>query len=516
MRICLISREYPPDTGWGGIATFTNNLALGLAGLGHEVEVVALAIDKPKTMLQGGVRVHRVPPFAFKGGLGRVNMTMPYTWYVLRTSFALWQKFLELHQERAFDVVDTPELLAEGLFPAATRVAPLVIRLYTPHSKFIAERLHNVTPSFDHQSVALFERVAMLSADLLTSPSNDLADYVASDLNYERDKIRIVHNPIDTDLFSPELPESRTSSGQPSVLFVGRLEERKGINYLIDAVPRAVAAVPNVRFVIIGSDTNNAGGQKSVLAELRRSLKRSGCEHSVQFIPQVSLEELPAYYRSADVCVVPSVYDNSPYTCLEAMSCGKPVVGTTSGGTAEYLGEAGLLVPARDSTALAEAIIRLLRDPELQAQLGAAARRRVLERFRRSEIARQTVELYELAREHFRFENRSALYLRSSSQALPDAHELLFSFDKALFDLMYTISWRVRLNHWFTLLRTRPRLLAAKVLLRFANSVLNCFGWGDREAPAAIVWLDREVRSRQLSALEDSKCPEAMAVSGRR
>jgi hypothetical protein len=189
MRICIISREYPPETGWGGIATFAKHLSHGLADLGHEVEVVSLAKAEPHSGMESGILVHRVKQTDIGGGLSTGSALMSYTRYVLATSTALWRKFIELHKQRAFDVIDCPELLAEGIGPALTKTAPLVVRLYTPHSKFIAERLHNVRPSLDHQMVAAIERVAMLSADVLTSPSDDLADFVALDLSYPRRSI---------------------------------------------------------------------------------------------------------------------------------------------------------------------------------------------------------------------------------------------------------------------------------------------------------------------------------------
>ena len=129
-------------------------------------------------------------------------------------------------------------------------------------------------------------------------------------------------------MIMPDIPSSMYSFVPPlapqnklRVLFVGRLEERKGINYLIAAIPAVVKACPNVEFVIIGDDTSTAEGQTSVLVKLKESLKASNSEKHVTFIDRVPLDSLPSYYRSADVSIVPSVYDNSPYTCLEAMSC---------------------------------------------------------------------------------------------------------------------------------------------------------------------------------------------------
>ncbi|HEY9870019.1 MAG TPA: glycosyltransferase family 4 protein [Candidatus Obscuribacterales bacterium] len=511
MRVCLISREYPPDTGWGGIATFAHHLAHGLVSLGHEVEVVALAKDEAKTVFQDNIRVHRVRPHEMEGDLGAMALCMPYSRYVLRTSAALWKKFHELHASRPFDVVDTPELLAEGLVPAVTKAAPLLIRLYTPHSKFIAEQLHNVTASFDHQFVALLERVAMLAADVITSPSEDLADFVSRDLSIDRDTIHIVRNPIDPVEFSPDGERVDTPAGRLTVLFVGRLEERKGIHYLIEAVPPVAKAVPNVRFLVIGDDTNNAKGQKSVLAELKESIGRKHCQAYVEFIDRVPLSELPKYYRSADVCVVPSVYDNSPYTCLEAMACGKAVVGTSAGGTREYIvhQDSGIIVPPRDSDAIAEALVALLKDDRERVRLGANARARVLEKFQRTEIARQTIELYRQAQESFQRRSRSSFYRKPPAQALCDGEQLAFAYDKMLYDFLYRHSLRFRVNHWATQFVKRPRLSVARIFVAVARKLCIMARVRSERTPDIILQMEEQIRLRQRRTL--GECADSQA-----
>lgn len=463
------------------------------------MEVVALAEGAPKVVNDGGIRVHRVAPYVVPGDLGAVSMCMPYSRTVVKCVSGLWQKFVQLHQEKPFDVIDTPELLGEGIYPALTRCAPLVIRLYTPHSKFMAEQLHNITPSFDHHFVAMLERVAMLSADALTSPSEDLAEFVSTDLNYAKERISIVRNPIDCRAFSPEGDRALPEGTDQRVLFVGRLEERKGINYLVQAIPTILQSCPNTEFVIIGPDTINAAdGQHSVLHELRDFLTRRQALSKVKFITRVDLSELPTYYRSADVCVVPSVYDNSPYTCLEAMACGRPVVGTSAGGTKEYVlhGQCGLIVPPRDSQALASAIITLLQDGKLRLSMGKSARQRVVDKFQSAEIARQTVAIYEEARNHFKENHAAPLYRKPGDEALIDAAVMLYSFDKMLFDLLYRQSLRFRWRHWWRLGTSRPRLLAAKILLRLTKAITSVLP--DNGRPSALVtWLEQQVSAKQ-------------------
>lgn len=500
MRVCLISREYPPETGFGGIATFTRHLAHGLKEIGHDVVVVSLSKDVDKTIDDDGVTVHRVSLGWIEKNFASLNACIPYSHYVMSASISMWRKFLELHSVKPFDVVDTPELLAEGFFPALTRVCPLVIRLYTPHSKFIQERLHNVTPSFDHEFIAAMERVAMTSADVLTSPSLDLRDYVANDLHIDAEQILIVRNPIDPDQFTPQGEQFLPATEKTRILFVGRLEERKGIQYLVDAVPMITAKHKNVEFVIIGDDTKNAKGQKSELQKLKNTIERDGTGAYFEFIDRVPLGDLPGYYRSADISVVPSVYDNSPYTCLEAMACGRPVVGTAGGGTKEYLShdESGFIVEPKDPRAIADAINKLIEDPSLRKQMAEKARERTLKYFQRQEIARQTAELYELAEQKFAASQKAIVYKKSPDMVVDDALYMMKTFDTLVFDTLYRFSYRFRLSYWFNFLKKRPGLFTAKIALRFTTIMSTLTGSRIRQLNDFQSWLSTEIGRKSI------------------
>ncbi len=144
----------------------------------------------------------------------------------------------------------------------------------------------------------------MRAADAITSPSKDLAQFVAKDLVYPLDQIKIIHNPIDADWFTPEGEKSITDNNFLKVLFVGRLEERKGIRYLIEAWPKIVSAIPNAHLYVIGDDTKTAKGQTSELAQLKKYIQKNKLTNSINFLGRVPLSDLPKYYRSADICVI--------------------------------------------------------------------------------------------------------------------------------------------------------------------------------------------------------------------
>lgn len=516
MRICLLSREYPPDTGWGGIGAYTYQHAHGLKRLGHDVEVVALArkevsreSELPPVEIEG-IKVHRAIWGPLLEDLSSICLISPYSHYVLKCSLALWQKFLKCHRENQFDVVEAPEHLAEGLFPAMTKICPLVVRLHTPHSKFVQEGYHNLVPSFDLHMVSNLERTAMLEADVLSSPSLDLARYVAADCGYKLEDIQIVRNPVDAEIFSPEGPRAIPADNErPVVFFAGRLEERKGIYDLVSAIPLVLKTCPKARFVFVGADTNTARGERSVLAELQDQLRASNSLAAANFVGKVPLSEMADYYRSADICVVPSLYDNAPYTVLEAMACGKPMVGSSAGGVPEYIvhDETGLIVPTGNAEELAKAISTLLSNKEMRLAFGNNSRRRIMNSFERSLIARDAVKTYELAVDRYRDSRENALYRKAPEEAIQDFVTMLIAYHESLSELIYKHAAGLNRQRWRQLLTHRPKLAAAKLVLSFFKAAAKVPVLGKpaenmaRRLEAGVETKEREAQEKMLERL---------------
>lgn len=508
MRICLISREYPPDTGWGGIGAYTFQHASALKKLGHDVEVVALASEdqtKPTVLSDAltGVKVHRAPWGNLLSELGTIWVAVPRSHYLLKSALALWTTFHELHRARPFDVVEAPEHLAEGLFPSLTRVCPLVIRLHTPHSKIVAEGLNNLGNmhhSFDHHLIANLERMAMLNADVLSSPSRNLASYVASDCGIALEKIEFVHNPVDTRRFCPEGERAITSGGGPVVFFAGRLEERKGVQHLVEAVPDVLARCPDARFVICGADTFTASGGTSMLSALKERLKACNAGHAVQFVSHVKHADMPGYYRSADICVVPSLYDNAAYTVLEALATGRPVVGSSAGGTPEYVldNHSGLIVPPGDSKKLAGALVELAIDRDRRLRLGARARADAQEKFDRLKVAEAAVKTYELAIDRYRINAQFAVYKKPPEELLADLQQLLYAYHKSLYELLCRYSLKFRAEQAIILALKRPKLFVGKVLLTVLRPLARIPALQRSQLSGALRKLEETVNEREL------------------
>lgn len=168
--------------------------------------------------------------------------------------------------------------------------------------------------------------------------------------------------------------------GPATILFSGRHIQRKGVPYLIKAMPRLLASRP-VRLLLTGD-----GDRRREWEELTRSLNLS---HAVEFLGFVSNERLAELYRECDVYVLPAIFDDRGDTeglgvvLVEALSNGKPVVASAVGGIVDVIRheETGLLVPEKDESALAAAILRLLDDPSLATRLGAAGRKHAQDYF---------------------------------------------------------------------------------------------------------------------------------------
>jgi alpha-maltose-1-phosphate synthase len=226
-------------------------------------------------------------------------------------------------------------------------------------------------------------------------------------------RVHVIHNGIDPAEYRPTgatdaLQRHRVDPAMPYVLFVGRITRQKGIIHLVDAIPEID---PGLQIVLCAGapDTPEIGREMEAHVAAVRA-KRSGVIWLREMLPRAEVIQL---YEHAAVFCCPSVYEPFGIINLEAMACETPVVASRIGGIPEVVvpEETGLLVdlalspgtfeptdPAAFSSALAAAINRLGRDPELRAKMGRQGRQRVLEHFSWDAIAETTLGLYRTLR----------------------------------------------------------------------------------------------------------------------
>jgi glycosyltransferase involved in cell wall biosynthesis len=210
-------------------------------------------------------------------------------------------------------------------------------------------------------------RLASFTADRVVCVSHDSAR-IAAEEGIPVRRIRTLWNGIDTSRFRRADP-----GGQGPVISVGRLSPEKDFGTLVRAAAVAVASDPSFRLEIAG-DGVCAADLNRLIAELKLS-------ESVRFLGQV--RDIPSLLERGSIFAMSSLTEGVSLTLLEAMTAGLPVVATHVGGNPEVVadGQTGLLVPAADPGALAEALLKLWRDPVLRLKMGEAGRERVIDYF---------------------------------------------------------------------------------------------------------------------------------------
>jgi len=214
-----------------------------------------------------------------------------------------------------------------------------------------------------------------------------------------RPNIFTVYDGVDSELFNPAidgsaLREQMGLEGKRVILYVGRITEKKGVHHLLKAFSMASERASGLALVYCGRGAMDL--------TLRTMVKELGLGSRVLFAGPIPHDELPPYYAMCDVLAVPSTYENLGLAPLEAMSCGRPVVASNTGGLPEIVENmrTGLLVPPGDPAALAQGILAMIQDEDLARKFGSEGRRIVLERYTLAKCAEATIGAYRSAVHH--------------------------------------------------------------------------------------------------------------------
>ena len=370
MKIALVSPyDYPYP---GGVTNHIFHLNEEFMRLGHAVTILAPSslkvpdLNTPHVMKMGSVV--RVPA---NGSEARITLSLRLSGRVKR--FLRIERFDVIHLHEPFmpvlplTVLRHATTITVGTFHSSwdSRVA----RLYgNPLLRRMAKRLHG--------------RIAV---------STRARDFVNS--NFPGD-YQIIPNGIAIDEFGPDvLPFPEFEDGKISILFVGRLEQRKGFSFLLRAFGQLKSEFPELRLIVVGAYSEKTGRR------FETYLRKAGIS-DVLMAGRASSADLPRYYRSCDIFCAPSTGGESQgIVLLEAMASGKPVVASSIEGYRSVLhdGLEGLLVPPKDTPALVIALRRLILDPDLRARLGERGRE-AARAYSWTTIAQRILEYYEALR----------------------------------------------------------------------------------------------------------------------
>lgn len=378
MKIMFHSWEY--GTGSGGIAQYMHQMATGLGDRGHQVFVVA-------GRREGFPEVEETP-------YGCV-----YRIYDRSDIRSLWltERVLELAAQHQVDVIEGADHLGECAGIIQRKSRPPVLIKY--HGCQIINALTSAEVVYPWQrltvGIALMrirsqrsaERICVERADLAQAPSQKIVDDFLAQGTPLPKQLEIIPNML------ARCPEPASGvheeANRPTLLYTGRLELRKGLQYLPGIVRAVRKQFPDVMLELAGNDCY-ARGIGSVREWLQKEFK--GMEHNIRFLGGLDGTALDAAYRRSAMLVFPTKWDNFPMSVLEAMGYAKPVVTTRNGGMPEMLTGTGAIIAEADSNVFSKGICDLLADSDRRTRVGKACRDRVLSHYMTDQVVEQYIQ----------------------------------------------------------------------------------------------------------------------------
>jgi len=379
MKICYISNEYPPETGYGGIGTYTKNIAEGIASLGHEVHVICRSLSNEKIIQKlGKITVHRTLQ-------GNYPLPQGKLWYLFRrfcySNFShslvrlawakqAWHAFNEIQEH--FDIIEFPECGAEGYYFKNYKNAKKVVRLHTPWGLVV--NLDNLKEKYsDTFLISLLEKLSAKSADGVTSPSNSLSLFIKR--KWRIKDIIVFPNPIPVSEYS-------ITSGNDCI-YTGRIERRKGIHILLSAYSILCKEMELPLLRIIGRPYGVLKDGMEYGTYIEKMIKDLKLGNKVIWIKGTDHSSIKKYLAMSKIAIFPSLWDNLPYSCIEAMASGCAVVASKCGGFTEIIkhNETGMLFEPQNVLQLSQILRMLFKDNGLAKRLGEKSRLEVIEKF---------------------------------------------------------------------------------------------------------------------------------------
>jgi len=400
MKICFIASSYPRHE-TDGSARFIRSMAEALVEVGHTVDIV-IPYCADLRLTPGPIRVFpfryiwpdRLAIMGYAEAM-ESDQRLRGLAYVLAPAFALAEarQVARLHSRYRYDIIHANWVIPNGAvaaFVAARIRRPLVVSLHGSDIFFARQ----------HAALGALAGWTFRHAAAVTACSPELrADAIA--LGADPDTLRLVPWGADPQRFAVT-PATRDCMraelglrpDQLVLLSLGRLVKKKGIEYLIQALPDIVRVAPDTVCLVAGS-----GPEAGPLAQLATEL---GVARHLQFLGAIPWPETPALYAAADIFVAPSIHDERgnvdglPSTILEAMAAGRPVIASEIAGIGLAVADGvhGLLTPERDVEALARAALALIQDSELRGRFGANGRERVRRELNWATVAHTLSDIY--------------------------------------------------------------------------------------------------------------------------
>ena len=399
MRVMILSWEYPPRI-IGGLGRHVYHLATSLASEGIKVHVVTKDHPgAPEYEESEGVHIYRVvnyPPDITQ------EDWVPWT---LQFNVALLEKAVAIVNDlKNINVIHAHDWLvahAAASLKHAYRI-PLVATIHATEYGRHQGHLPGPMNKLIHQIEwwLTFESVRTICC------SQYMMEQISSIFDLPPDKVDVIPNGIDSESFKRDVSvdlyrKQYVKPGDKLVFFVGRLVYEKGVQTVIEAMTLILNKIPNVTFVVAGSGPH--------MNQLKSLVDVFNLEDKVKFTGHIDTDMLSAFYKSADLTVVPSLYEPFGMVVLESMAMGTPTIVADTGGLSEIVvhEETGLKFEPGNPESLADAMLRILTDKELAERLTSDARAYLGDRYNWDKIASATLEVYRRAERQYEYRPRT-------------------------------------------------------------------------------------------------------------
>jgi glycogen(starch) synthase len=375
-----ISNEYPPDRMYGGIGRFVHQLARDSAALGYHVHVLSGGQDHDRVDFEDGVWVHRLCP-QVAAAPPPADLEVPS--HIWARAMTMKGALDGIAAKRQVTAVCAPiwdcegaALLDDGRFPLVTSLQTTLRSWLSSNPELAAD------PSFKDfaRQMLVLEARIILNSNGIFAISRAIVEEIECGYGLRMDRSRVTFIPLGLEDWTnlPSDSPPLLPSGALRLLFVGRLEGRKGIDVLLGAAKHVLVRHPHVHLDIAGNDAIPGPGGRPWRLLFEEDREADPIRARITFHGEVTEARLRGLYRDCDVVVNPSRFESFGLMLVEGMMFGKPVIGCRAGGMVEVVedGKTGLLAEAGDIPSLEGCLDRLIEDAELRARLGAAGRAR--------------------------------------------------------------------------------------------------------------------------------------------
>ena len=394
MKIAFLSYEYPPETGGGGIGTYLAQLVNFMPKFGHKV--VVFCGTNQKEAFWENESVYRIP----------CKSISDY-------NHNLMSFFVPIHTQINFDICEGTDFGACGIeilrqmpqIPFVTRAhtANFIIDqfLFQPLKgwskwRFILGGLKRFEipklPLSPIESDFLLEKEIVKTCDRVVSLSHSLAKFYL-DLNWcsSYDHLPSLFE-IKPEILKIE--QNNKPNDALNIVFYGRLEIRKGVLEIGEAIPKILKKYPKTIFYLIGKSANSPKSGVDMKKFLQNKLTKY--QSNIIFQEAFQPSEIVNILSMGDIFLIPSRYDNSPLVCYETMAAGKPVIATNNGGMAELIENniSGFLIDPNNVDQLVEKTLKMIESPNLRSNFGICARKKIIENFTAEKIINQQINIF--------------------------------------------------------------------------------------------------------------------------